>query len=305
MPPERTQKDRISYIVSEGQRGRNPGVSKELKKLREWGSLSHISDVRTFRSATSSDEYAPTYPEPYYSNTYCALASATRLARLIEREILEYGVGPFSFAVEQLQLDPAGPPSRIITVDLVSLEIKGGPTNISQKIRAQLYALLKGLRAPRLIRFHLHVPGKSKKEDEQIVYKFLRRAEETLTHLSLELTFCYSKGLQDYLCSPAAAHLECLEIKTNIILQSPINNALQGKTSSRLPNLRLLCLNMDAEKVNLTTLLQALKKRYSGGLKNALRVELNFLPSAKEREQGRALNVTFDGPVTSRCSTFA
>ena len=92
MPPERTQKDRISYIVSEGsvnfatphssystsepsQRGRNPGVSKELKKLREWGNLSHISDVRTckfltvysmittyssaVRSATSSDEYAP------------------------------------------------------------------------------------------------------------------------------------------------------------------------------------------------------------------------------------------------------
>ena len=50
MPPERTQKDRISYIVSEGsvnfatphssystsepsQRGRNPGVSKELNAL--------------------------------------------------------------------------------------------------------------------------------------------------------------------------------------------------------------------------------------------------------------------------------
>ncbi|KAI4527334.1 hypothetical protein K523DRAFT_373205 [Schizophyllum commune Tattone D] len=305
MGPQRTQTEHISYVVSEGQRGRNPGVSQELKKLREWGDLSHIADQRNLRPATSgsSDSFAPIYTSPYYE-THCSLVSARRLAYLILREVTDTQ-SPCTIVVEQLRYDTALPPTYVNAANLVSLEVKGGTTNIDEQTRAQINTLFTGLHVPRLIRFHLHIPGKSTREWEATIYRLLRRAKNTLKHLCLELTFCYSKGLQEYLSSSAAARLECLEIKTNVTLQSPINNALQGKKSSKLPNLRLLCLNMDAEKVNLTTLLHALKKRYNGGLKNALRVELNFLPSAEEREQGRAINVTFDGPVTSRCSTFA
>ncbi|KAL1684154.1 hypothetical protein EV122DRAFT_285897 [Schizophyllum commune] len=314
MPPERTQRDRVAYVVSEGlvqphlispcvQRGRNPGPSKELKRLREWGDLSHIADQRNLRAATSgsSDQFAPIYSAPFYE-THCAIASPRKIALLIETSERK---GPFSIVVEHLKSDSEFASSRIISTNLVSLEIKGGPDNIDADTREQLTVLFRVSHPKKLVRFHLHASGRPAPGQEATVYKFLRRAKNTLTHLCLELTFSDSKELKAYLSSSAATRLVCLELKTHITLQNPINHALQSKNSTRLPNLRLLCLNMDAEKVNLTTLLQALKKRYNGGLKSALRVELNFLPSAEEREQGRAINVTFDGPVTSRCSTFA
>ncbi|KAI5895209.1 uncharacterized protein SCHCODRAFT_02572471 [Schizophyllum commune H4-8] len=303
MGPERTQRGHISYLISEGQRGRNPGPSKELKKLREWGDLSHIADQRNLRAATSgsADQFAPIYLAPFYE-THCALASPSKIILLIQTSGRQR---PYSIVVEQLKYDPTFTSSRINAANLVSLEIRGGTTNIDARTREQLILLLRVMHPTRLISFHLHVPGRPAPGQEGTVYKFLRRAMNTLTHLCLELTFSDSKGLQAYLSSSAAAGLVCLELKTNITLQNPINHALQSKNSTRLPSLRLLCLNMDAEKVNLTTLLQALKKRYNGGLKHALRVELNFLPSTEEREEGRAINVTFDGPVTSRCSTFA
>ncbi|KAI4517271.1 hypothetical protein K525DRAFT_251628 [Schizophyllum commune Loenen D] len=292
MAPERKQRTKkgvISYTASAGHIGRNPGPSKQLKKVRERGTMSIIPVTRTLCPATSptNDDLAPVYPEPYWKN-FCHIADADTLVRLIEAS--EKTGDPYTVEALQLQHGPAVSCSNIDAADLIVLIIKSGTSNLEMRTRAQVFLFLEALKAPRLVRVVLHLAGKLDPQWEFTVYRLLGQAKDALTHLSLELSFCNRKALLAYLCSPAAAGLVSLELKSNTSLQTPLVSAFK---KASLPNLRSLSLDLPPSKTNVTTLVAALRMRYNAGHKNALQIELKNEISDALRAEAAAIAVTF------------
>ncbi|KAL1717558.1 hypothetical protein EV715DRAFT_292052 [Schizophyllum commune] len=254
---QRTKKGVISYTASAGHIGRNPGPPKPLKKLREWGDLSGIPPMRTLHPATSSNPLGPVYPAPY-SNVWHAIGSAGTMTKFLRDEI-QAAMGPFGLHVNHLRPDESFNASSIVALDLVSLVLKYGTNKLDKKARSQIDSFIKGLIPSRLVRLHLSLLGPSEREQDATIFQLLHRARNTLTHLCLELNFRDKEALQDYLCSEAAARLVSLELKSGCNLQSHILKALQSTDSSKLPNLRYLCLN---KPVTPARLMRALRTRH-------------------------------------------
>ncbi|KAL1725437.1 hypothetical protein EV714DRAFT_277513 [Schizophyllum commune] len=286
---QRTKKGVVSYTASAGHIGRNPGPSKQLKKVRERGTMSIIPVTRTLCPATSStnDDLAPVYPEPYWKN-FCHIADADTLVRLIEAS--EKAGDPYTVEALQIQPGPVISSSDVDASDLIVLIIKSGTTNLEMRTRAQVFVFLKALKAPRLVRVVLHLAGRVEPGWEVTIFKLLRQAEAKLTHLSLGLAFSDKKGLEIYLCSAAAAGVVSLELKSNTSLQTPLVNAFK---KAGLPNLRSLSLDLPPLKTNVTTLVAALRMRYNAGHKNALQIELKNEISDDLRAEAATIAVTF------------
>ncbi|KAL1704252.1 hypothetical protein EV121DRAFT_206157 [Schizophyllum commune] len=295
---QRTKKGVISYTASAGpvrrfatvkHIGRNPGPSKQLKKVRERGTMSIIPVTRTLCPATSSanDDLAPVYSEPYWKN-FCHIADADTLVRLIEAS--EKAGDPYTVEALQLQHGPAVSSSDIDAADLIVLIIKSGTSNLEMTTRTQVFVFLKALKAPRLVRVVLHLAGRLESGWEVTVFDLLRQAPDTLTHLSLELSFCDKKALLAYLCHSAAAGLVSLELKSNTSLQATL---VQVFKAAKLPNLRSLSLDLPPLKTNVKTLVAALRVRYDAGHKNALQIELKNEISDDLRAEAATIAVTF------------
>ena len=209
--------------------------------------------------ATSNNALAPaSYPGPY-NKVWHALGSANVMSEFLQAQI-QQATGLHGLHVDHLRPDESYTPLRINALDLVSLIIKGGTTNINPKIRNQVDMLLKDLIPSRLVSALLSFPGPAEREHDATIFQFLWRARSTLTHLSLELNFRDKEALQRYLSSTAAARLVSLELKSTSNLQKQVIKALQSEDSSRLPNLRYLCLN---KPVTPAKLMMALRTRHN------------------------------------------
>ncbi|KAI5891113.1 uncharacterized protein SCHCODRAFT_0235600 [Schizophyllum commune H4-8] len=289
---QRTKKVVVSYTASAGHIGRNPGRPKKLARQQELGILSILPPTKTLCPATPSTELDPHYPHPYW-HVHCQVGSAAKMAQLIKAEASAHTPSaPFGVEINQLQSDNAAVAfSRINAPDLVFLSLnKGGTTNITPEARAQVSNAIKYLIASRLVKFLYHAAGNGTRDEEADVYTLCRRAANTLTHLSLELSFCDKKALLAYLCSQAAAGLVSLELKSNTSLQTPLVNAFKA---GKLPNLRSLSLDLPPSKTNVTTLVAALRMRYNAGHSNALQIELKNEISDALRAEATAIAVTF------------
>ncbi|KAI5891100.1 uncharacterized protein SCHCODRAFT_02505478 [Schizophyllum commune H4-8] len=288
---QRTKKAVISYTASAGHIGRNPGRPKKLARKQELGILSILPPTRTLCPATPSAGLAPHYSHAYW-HLHCQVGSAAKMAQLIEAEASAHTPPtPFGVEINQLLSDNAVVPFRINAPDLVFLSInKGGTTNITPEARAQVNAFSKGLIASRLVKFVYHAAGDAKKETEPNVYTLCRRAANTLTHLSLHLTFLDKKGLENYLCSTAAASLVSLELKSNTSLQTPLVNTFK---LARLPNLRSLSLDIPPSKINVKTLVAALRMRYAANHQDPLQIELKNEISDALRAEAATIGITF------------
>ncbi|KAL1670233.1 hypothetical protein GGG16DRAFT_113257 [Schizophyllum commune] len=288
---QRTKKGVVSYTASAGHIGRNPGRPKKLARKQELGILSILPTTRTLCPATPSTGLAPHYPQPYL-HVHCQVGSAAKMAQLIKAEASAHTPPmPFGLEINQLQSDNAVAPAGINAPELVFLSInKGGTANITPEARAQVTAFITGLVVSRLVKFLYHAAGDAKKDQEASIYQLCRRAGNTLTHLSLELSFFDKKALLAYLCSPAAAGLVSLELKSNTSLQAPLVHAFK---TAALPNLRSLSLDLPPSKTNVKTLIAALRVRYNAGHKNALQIELKNEISDDLRAEAATIAVTF------------
>ncbi|KAI5891093.1 uncharacterized protein SCHCODRAFT_01096478 [Schizophyllum commune H4-8] len=258
MAPERNQRKKkvvISYTASAASAYRpQSGPPAEPQEIARMGRSEHHST--NAYPATSGNELDPIYPAPY-SNFRHALASGSMMTNFLLGQIRR-AAGPFGLHVDNLRPDESFTSIVIDALDLVSLILKGGTGKIDGKTRTQVDVFLKDLIASRLVRVHLSLLGTAEREHDATIYQVLWRARSTLTHLCLELNFRDKKALQEYLCSEAAARLVSLELKSGSNLQTHVLKALQSEGSSRLPNLRYLCLN---KPVTPAKLMKALRTR--------------------------------------------
>ncbi|KAI5896680.1 uncharacterized protein SCHCODRAFT_02532947 [Schizophyllum commune H4-8] len=286
----------IEYVVSEGQRGRNPGISKALKRVRDIGYKSILPGEQRLIPASSSNWLSPVYPAPYLNFTW-QVAGIDKLLRKLQWYI-KSNLGPYGLAVQEyLQAGSSSFPSRIYAAGLVSL-VLCDPA-LDEEARAQVHAFFKVLHPPRLTRAHISLAGKSKREHDPAMYQMLGRAKDSLTHLSLELSFADKLALQAYLSSAAASRLVSLELKTNSDIQEQVLNALQDEDSARLPNLEHLCLKI--KKVDVAALMVALERRRARGCNTPLRVEIRNDIDDAVRAKARDMGITFDKPCPMRC----
>ncbi|KAL1758424.1 hypothetical protein FB107DRAFT_288539 [Schizophyllum commune] len=296
MGPHRTQRAKaIDYLLSEGHRGRNPGPPRPVRKARELGIQSEIPDRIRLFDATSTNQDAPQFEADYW-NHLCTLADVDKLYKIIRGYNTDSEPHGINIEYTLTQGSSASIPSTIIDAMLVSLIIN--TCAIDKITREQFIAFLKVLDAPYLVRLRLHLAGRSKREWDEIIFDFIRRAQGALTHLCLELSFCNKPALERYLKSSAASHLESLELIATSDIFEQVVKALQDDDSVRLPNLKHLCLKIKG--VNVKTLVAALEKRYEPGVTPALRVELKNDIDDAVRAKACDMGITFDKPCPMR-----
>ncbi|KAL1700829.1 hypothetical protein EV121DRAFT_213371 [Schizophyllum commune] len=246
----------VEWIVSEGQRGRNPGVSAAMKRARQTGIASRVRDMEISMQATSTKPDSAQYPGPWLKRRI-QVASTSEVADLIDAYEAEDNVPHYGIAVETNVKSGPQPVGTVDAPGLVYFALKGSGINAETKV--QIIALLEQTVPQNLVVADISMSGKLQKGPERASYQLLGRSNGTLTHLRLQLPFYDKEGLLDYLCSPGAAHLISLELQTNGDVLGIVAEALKCPSGHRLPNLRQLCLRL--KKNNVNTLFEALKER--------------------------------------------
>ncbi|KAI5895703.1 uncharacterized protein SCHCODRAFT_02677222 [Schizophyllum commune H4-8] len=276
----KAKETRIDYTVSQGQRGRNPGIGKKLKRVQETGMYQILPPTVEDLPAHGADELGPQFPSTYtnYSVNVASVADLRVVIEEFNERNVRYGID-VTYNLNKGSLEDTDP---LEAPNLVSFSIKA--ENLDAEKRAQVGELLNIVTPQNLVYVRLSLlGGRPTKALDTSVFDFLGRPLSTLTHVSLELSFCYKAGLLEYLVSDAAAHLVSLELQTNSAVADIIFEALRNEDYHALPNLQRLCLRLKVLPVD--RLFEALKLRHDHGLRDPLRVEIvqEVDPDIRER----------------------
>ncbi|KAL1679986.1 hypothetical protein EV122DRAFT_276631 [Schizophyllum commune] len=280
---------RVEWIVSEGQRGRNPGVSK---RARQTGIASRVPDMESLMQATSTAPDSAQYPGPWLKRRI-QVASTSEVADLIDAYEAAASVPWYGIAVEtNVKSGPqlVGP---VNAPGLVYFAFKG--TDIKAETKAQAIILLQQMIPQNLVAADIYMAGKLYKAPEGAAYELLGRHNGTLTHLRLHLPFYDKDGLLVYLCSSSAAHLVSLELQTNGDVMNIVAEALKRSTAHRFPSLRKLCLRLKKNDVGM--LFEALQeRRLRSPTVPPLVVEIRADVDDATYDQARNLGIIFKKP---------
>ncbi|KAI5831052.1 hypothetical protein K523DRAFT_415368 [Schizophyllum commune Tattone D] len=283
----------IDYTLSQGHIGRNPGPTAAEKVVQRTGYATVIPGNWSVSTAHAGHIHSPTYPGAYVRYRLPVACRNRFLSTIRNHRAGSQAYYGVTVQTNIVHTSSKPPRETVNAHGLVDLNVNG--EDLTLETQRQFAQTLDMIDAPDLVHVRFSFIGPLPSFFHRSILRLLVNAGDTLTHLSLSMTFRSERLLRDYLYSPKAVNLVSLEIESAHNVQDCILEALMCPQSHCLRNLRRLCLRIKDLEVDL--LFSALWQRHHwSGVTGLNRVEVVEEVDPEIRQDALAMGITFGEP---------